>query len=216
MKAVPICISAALVVLAAPVRIAQAAGEDAPAFIRGADVSSLPYVEAGGGRFRDGGVEAGALEILTDHGFTCVRLRLWHSPEGGTSGLDETLGLAERAKAAGFTLLLDIHYSDTWADPGRQTKPAAWGNLPFETLVDSVRMYTIGVLTAFRARGTPPDIIQVGNEISCGMLWDDGRVCGAFDTPTQRDRLSSLVSAGVRGARASVPQFLGRADRGSP
>jgi arabinogalactan endo-1,4-beta-galactosidase len=202
MKIRSICVLCALIPCLSENPPARSAEPGAQPII-GADVSSLPCVEAGGGRFRDGGVEADALGILKAHRFTHVRLRLWHSPADGRNGLEETLLTARRAKAAGFGLLLDIHYSDTWADPGRQTKPAAWTGLPFDLLADSVRFYTAGVLSAFRARGIVPDIVQIGNEISCGMLWNEGRTCGAFDTPPQWDRLSTLVSAGFRGVRES-------------
>ena len=202
-SAISYCVLFTIISCAFPGSPARSSEQKAQCII-GADVSSCPRVEDGGGRFSDGGIEADPLEILKTHHFTHVRLRLWHSPADGVNGLEETITMARRAKDAGFGLLLDIHYCDTWADPGRQAKPAAWSGLPFETLVDSVRQYTASVIEALRARGAPPDIVQIGNEISCGMLWDEGRVCQTFDTPGQWDRLAALVTAGVSGVRAGA------------
>ena len=186
---------------------------------RGADVSSLPQVEAGGGVFRDGGEPGDALEILAAHGVDLVRLRLWHAPPDGVCGLTSTLALARRAHAAGLSILLDLHYSDTWADPGHQTKPAAWAALPFPILADSVRTYTRDVTAALNAQGTPPALVQTGNEITAGMLWDDGRVGGRFDTPAQWTRLALLLTAAADGlveacAPAPRPPIVLHVDRG--
>ncbi len=172
--------------------------------IRGADLSALPAVEERGGMFREFGVRRDALSLFADHGVNFVRLRLWHTPPDGTCTLERTLQLAERAKAAGSRVLLDIHYSDTWADPGAQTPPAAWVGLTHGELADSVYRYTLDVMRAFRMRGVLPDIVQLGNEITCGMLWNDGRVCDGFDTPTQWAKLADLLQCGIRGVRDSL------------
>lgn len=182
-----------------------AAPARADRFIRGADVSNLPQVETAGVVYLDGGEPADCLTILKAHGVTTARLRLWHAPSDGHSGLDEALVLAARVRAAGLGLLLDLHYSDTWADPGHQTKPAAWASLPSAVLRDSVRAYTRDVLTAFGARDLAPAIVQLGNEITAGMLWDDGRVGGSFDTPAQWDNLTGLLRAAAAGVADAFP-----------
>jgi arabinogalactan endo-1,4-beta-galactosidase len=169
-------------------------------FIKGADVSFLQEIENRGGVFREAGAPKDPLDILKSHGFNYVRLRLWHDPPAGYCSLDSTLVMASKIKAKGLGLLLDIHYSDTWADPGKQFKPRAWEGVPFEALKDSVYEYTRRVLDRFKAERALPDIVQIGNEITCGMLWDDGRTCGAADTPEQWRKLGGLVRAGVRGA----------------
>ena len=179
----------------------SASGRD---FILGADLSFLPQVELHGGVFRDAGTPGGALEILRRHGFNYVRLRLWHSPPDGHSGLPEVLALARRAHDAGCRLLIDFHYSDGWADPGKQNPPLAWEGLPLMTLCDSVEAYTRRCVTALAAQGTPPDMVQLGNEITPGLLWDVGRVGGAFDTPVQWRRLAFLLGAARRGALHGV------------
>ena len=172
---------------------------------RGGDVSFLPRVEAGGGTFRDGSREADLLELLRDKGLDTIRLRLWYAPQDGHSGLPEVLALARRAQQAQLRILLDLHYSDTWADPGHQQKPAAWQGLTFSDLCDSVQTYTADVLRAFSAQGTPPAMVQLGNEITGGLLWDDGRVGGAHDTPLQWDRLAGLLSAATRAVTEVMP-----------
>ncbi|MGD9548524.1 MAG: arabinogalactan endo-beta-1,4-galactanase [Candidatus Krumholzibacteriia bacterium] len=177
-------------------------------FTLGADVSFLPQVEAGGGVFREDGVPVDPLVFIRNCGLEMVRLRLWHAPADGHSGLAEALALGRRAKAAGLGILLDFHYSDTWADPGSQTKPAAWAGLPFPDLADSMHTYTRDVLTAFADLGVAPTVVQIGNEISPGMLWDDGRVDGGFDTPTQWARLAQLIRSGIAGVDEALPGAL--------
>ena len=165
-------------------------------FIVGADVSTLTEVERHGGKFSDAeGRPGDPLHILRDHGMNWVRLRLWHTPVnaadvveagrvvsrrgepvgGGNNDLALTLALAKRARAEGLKVLLDIHYSDFWADPGTQTKPAAWTHLHGRALQRAVRSYTADVLRAFLEAGAPPDMVQIGNETNGGMLWPDGK-----------------------------------------
>jgi arabinogalactan endo-1,4-beta-galactosidase len=135
-----------------------------------------------------------------------MRLRIFREPimvGSQVNDLAYTLELSQRIKNAGLGLLLDFHYSDGWADPGKQYIPAAWVDLPHEGLVGEVFQYTRDVIGAFREAGCLPDMIPVGNEINNGMLWDDGRVGGEFDTPEQWDRFAELVRAGLDGVRAT-------------
>jgi arabinogalactan endo-1,4-beta-galactosidase len=111
-------------------------------FIRGVDFSSVARIEAAGGIYTENGTPTDPFAILSGHGVNYVRIRTWHSPVDGENNLEETLALARRISDAGLGLLLNVHYSDTWADPGHQTKPAAWQGLSFETLKDSVYEYT--------------------------------------------------------------------------
>jgi arabinogalactan endo-1,4-beta-galactosidase len=173
------------------------------AFIKGADVSLLKRNEDAGAVYTENGRPKDALEIFGDHGFNYVRLRLFHTPILSGSQVNDlayTLELARRIKAHELGFLLDFHYSDTWADPHKQFKPAAWEGLPFAELVDRVFTYTRDSVAAFREQGYLPDMVQVGNEITYGMLWDDGRVArDAEDAEGQWARLSELVRAGIRG-----------------
>jgi arabinogalactan endo-1,4-beta-galactosidase len=171
-------------------------------FIRGVDISSLEMVETGGGVFSDEGAEGDAIEIFRDHGVNFIRLRLWHSPQRTCGSFRSVRRLADRGRRAGMGFLLDIHYSDTWADPGKQHPPAAWRGLTFDSLVDSVRKYTADVVSRLRASGIPPDIVQLGNEISCGMLWDEGKVCGSYDNEMSWRKLAELLGAASKGVAA--------------
>jgi arabinogalactan endo-1,4-beta-galactosidase len=107
-------------------------------FIKGVDLSMLLQIEANNGIYRENGNAEDAIQIFKNHNINFVRLRIWHTPSGGYDNLEKTLLMARRIKALGLNFLLDIHYSDTWADPGHQTKPAAWQNLSFQELKDSV------------------------------------------------------------------------------
>jgi len=171
----------------------------------GGDVSFLPILESAGATFHDSLGSADALTILQRHGMDWVRLRLWHSPADGHSGLAEVTTLAVRAKAQGLRVLLDLHYSDTWADPAAQSTPAAWSALSPVVLEDSVRRYTREVIATFVARGARPDMVQLGNEITYGMLWDTGRVGGGFDTPAQWTRLTGLLKSAALGVGEGSP-----------
>ncbi len=173
-------------------------------FIKGADGSVLDEVEQSGGKYYEKGVEKDALTIFREHSFNTIRLKLWHTPATEYNSLPNVLKMAKRAKEKGFHFILDMHYSDTWADPGHQTKPAAWEGLSFAVLSDSVYQYTKRVITAFKQQNTLPDMVQIGNEISCGMLWDDGRICGAFINPKQWEQFGTLVKQGILGVKNSL------------
>ncbi len=174
----------------------------------GADISFLPELEARGIKFSDKGVEKDAVEIMKDHGFNYIRLRIFnnpaadsgYSPGKGFCDLTHTLQMAKRIKAAGMKFLLDFHYSDYWADPGKQFKPTAWKNLPFSKLKDSVTAFTKQVLLALKAQGTLPDMVQPGNEINHGMLWPEGNV-------KHLDSLAQLIQAGIDGINAVDPNM---------
>lgn len=172
-------------------------------FYVGADLSALPIYEQRGAKFSQHGRADDALRLLRAEGLNGVRLRLFVNPrpEGIVdNSLDYTVALARRAKAAGAAFLLDLHYSDTWADPQKQLKPAAWSALPFDELVARVGAYTRDVLARFEREGLRPDFVQIGNEITNGTLWPDGRV--NFGAPADEDaaawaRLARLLRAGI-------------------
>ncbi len=167
--------------------------------IRGVDISSLPQVEAKGGVFYNADGQAQDIfEILADHGVNYVRLKLWHTPANGYNNLEKVKGMALRIKRAGMGFLLDFHYSDTWADPAKQHKPLAWWDYDDTQLKTAVYDYTQEVITALREQGTPPDIVQIGNEITNGMLWDAGKLDGSAD---QFARLAGLLKAGIAGVK---------------
>jgi beta-galactosidase len=178
----------------------------------GADISFLLQLEERGMKFSDKGIEKDAIQILKDHGFNYVRLRIFHNPslDSGYSpkksfcDLEHTKQMAKRVKAAGMKTLIDFHYSDYWADPEKQYKPAAWKNLGFSQLRDSVESYTRKVIKALKDQGTTPDMVQIGNEINHGMIWPEGHI-GNLDS------LAQLIQAGINGVKsvdAAVPIML--------
>jgi len=148
-------------------------------FAKGADVSWLPQMEAKGYKFyNDNGVQEDCLQILKDHGINAIRLRTWVNPSSdpynGHCSKDETVAMAKRVREMGFKIMLDFHYSDSWADPGKQVKPAAWAKHSFDQLLADVYDYTYDVMNTLKANGIYPEWVQVGNEISPGMLLPDG------------------------------------------
>jgi beta-galactosidase len=177
--------------------------------IIGADISFLPQLEAKGIKFSDKGIQKDVFEILKDHGFNYIRLRLFvdpsndsgYSPGKGFCDLQQTLQMAKRIKKAGMKFLLDFHYSDTWADPGKQFKPAAWKNLNFKDLAKTVFEYTTKVLLALKAQGTLPDMVQTGNEINHGILWPEGNV-------QHLDSLAVLLNAGMSAVKKLDPSII--------
>ena len=178
-------------------------------------MSSLDELEAGQAVFRNHSVADDALSILKDQGLDTIRLRMFHSPSELKDSLNDMLSLARRAHDLGYKIILDLHYSDTWADPGQQTKPAAWASISLPALQDSVRVHTAQAVAALVTQGTPPIIVQIGNEITTGMLWDTGRTGGPFDTPAQWKALSRLLEAGIEGVRAeSNAEVMIHIDRG--
>lgn len=172
----------------------------------GADISFLPQLEDRKIKFHDNGVEKDAIQILKDHGFNYVRLRIFndpardsgYSPKKGFCDLEHTKQMAKRIKAAGMKFLLDFHYSDYWADPGKQYKPAAWRGLSFLLLKDSVYAFTKKVISELKAQGTAPDMVQIGNEINHGMIWPDGQI-------NNLDNLAQLIFAGINGVKSVSP-----------
>lgn len=199
------CVCALFTPMVTPAKEAKAAG----GFIMGGDISMLQEVEQRGGKFYDNNVEKDALEILSDYGMNAVRLRLWVDPYdslgnpygGGTNDLATTISLAQRAKALGMDVLVDFHFSDFWADPGKQNKPKAWQSLTYSQLLTTVYNYTNSVITQMKTAGVLPEMVQVGNEASSGILWYEGKVGGGIDDFTQ---LGELMSSAINGINAAL------------
>ena len=162
----------------------------------GADVSFLAQAEQQGIVFKDNGVAKPGLQILKDHGYNWIRLRLFHAPTDLPNDLHYTIALAKKAKSLGFQFLLDYHYADTWADPGHQPIPKDWQSKTHQELVDTVFQYTRDTTAAFRDAGVLPDMVQIGNEITVGMMWPDGRL------PENWDNFAQLMYAGINGVDA--------------
>ena len=152
----------------------------------GEDITTLPVSEQQGFKFYDAGTEGTFFDVARRNGWNIMRVRLWVAPdakpESAAADLDHVTLLGKRIKAAGFQFLLDLHYSDTWADPGHQKKPAAWADLDFPALVQQVHDYSRDVIAHLRASGAMPDVVQVGNETKYGLLYGGG-VNGAGPAP---------------------------------
>lgn len=171
--------------------------------IRGADVSSLDKSEVFGGTYRYAdGTEGDALEILSDSGLNYIRLRVWVDPADGYHTKERILGIAQRAHNQGIGVLVDFHYSDFWADPGRQDKPSAWAIYDFEELKNAVYDHTREVCEALVAQGTPPDMVQIGNEINGGMIWPDGQLAA---NNYEFDKLAALLNQGIQAIEDCSP-----------
>ncbi|KAI0686064.1 arabinogalactan endo-1,4-beta-galactosidase [Cytidiella melzeri] len=164
--------------------------------LNGADISSLPLLESQGISYTDNGQKKPFETILTQHGFKLARIRVWTA---GTYTQSYAISLAKRAKAAGMKVLIDLHYSDTWADPGHQAIPSGWPTT-LSALNTQIFTYTTNLVSAFNSAGVTIDYIQVGNEINDGLLWPVGQisVSGAHAT-------SELLHSAVSGVRAASP-----------
>ena len=159
-------------------------------FIRGADLSFLPEIEQASTIFyTSDNKPKDCLTILKESGCNTIRLRLWYNPSNNHSSLVEVAAFANKIKQQNLKILLSIHYSDTWADPGQQTPPGAWAGLTASILGDSVYNYTKRVISVIQ-----PDYVQIGNEINSGFLWEAGRL---NNTPS----FISLLKSGIRAVR---------------
>lgn len=147
-------------------------------FVKGADVGFLAGQEARGVKFHDRqGRERECLELLkNDYQMSAIRLRVWVNPRGGTCGKEEVLKMALRAKALGMDVMIDFHYSDSWADPAKQPIPQAWRGHSYEQMKRDLRDHTVDVLTLLKQNGVEPRWVQVGNETANGLLWDEGHI----------------------------------------
>jgi arabinogalactan endo-1,4-beta-galactosidase len=169
-------------------------------FAKGADVGWLHQMEATGYKFYNvNGEEEDCLKILKDHGINSIRLRAWVNPSddlaSGHCSTAEVVEMAFRAKEMGFRLMIDLHYSDSWADPEKQKKPAAWENHSFDELVSDVYDYTLEVMNALKDKDISPEWVQVGNEIPSGMLWPEG-------STENFEQLSKLLDSAYEAVKA--------------
>jgi arabinogalactan endo-1,4-beta-galactosidase len=196
-------------------------------FLAAADFSGLAFFESKGITYKDGGQVQDGIQILKNHGINCVRLRLWTSspaqaaanPYNFINNTAYTVPLAVRVKNAGLLFSLDFHYSDTWADPGHQKIPNAWTNLNLTQLVQEMYYYNSNTIAIFATAGAMPDFVQVGNEITQGMLFNYGKVSGSDnDSWSQLGQLMKAAVQGIQDASSAhgypVPKIIVHIDRG--
>jgi arabinogalactan endo-1,4-beta-galactosidase len=177
-------------------------------FIKGMDISTLLEEEACGAKYYDNSKQPeDMLVILKRYGVNSVRLRLWNDPYSeigepygaGTNDLEKTIIMAKRALALDMGFLLDIHYSDFWADPGKQTVPKAWRGYSEEELEQAVYDFTVESVTKLVEADAAPTLVQVGNELTNGLLWPTGKK-PAFEN------IARYINAGIRGVKAVLPE----------
>jgi arabinogalactan endo-1,4-beta-galactosidase len=196
-----------------------------PHFMKGVDISMLAQIEACGGTFyQEDGRARDALKILKDHGVNWVRLRIWNNPvfppgttsyhgtpvspgPAGGGNDDETVvrSLAKRARALGMRVYLDFHYSDFWADPGKQDIPAAWKGMTAPQLEQAVYEYTRKVIRDMQSDGGAPDIVEIGNEVNNGILWPIGQIAGAKTDPASYVEFNRLLNKAAKAVRDTSP-----------
>lgn len=176
-------------------------------YIKGMDISSLDEIERLGAKFYDNGEEQELIEILKKYDTNYIRLRLWNDPKtedgrpygAGNTDYETTLRMAKRVKTAGLGFLLDFHYSDFWADPGKQRKPKAWVGMNVDELENAVYEFTKEMVSGFVKEGAAPDMVQVGNELSNGLLWPEGQWPNFAN-------IARFVSAGIRAVKETCPE----------
>ena len=180
-----------------------------PPFAKGADISWVSEMEAGGKTFRmQDGIPSDIMDVLSDMGINAVRLRVWVNPTGGWSGKEDLVKLATRAAKAGLAVMVDFHYSDFFADPSRQDIPKSWeaDKADLAKMAKHVSDHTTEVLTALKEAGVTPAWIQVGNETRNGMLWPAGQLWNSSgDIPDGRANFARLYNAGYDAAKAVFP-----------
>lgn len=169
-------------------------------FAKGADISWLSQMEATGYSFYDtNGTPKECLQLLKDRGINTIRLRVFVNPStdkiNGHCSKSETIAMAVRAKNLGMRIMINFHYSDTWADPGHQTKPAAWANHSYSDLLNDVYNHTYDVLSSLKSAGVTPEWVQIGNEIPSGLLWPEGSI-------SNWNQLAQLVNKGYEATKA--------------
>ncbi|MBR5073083.1 MAG: glycosyl hydrolase 53 family protein [Bacteroidales bacterium] len=169
--------------------------------VKGADVSWVTEMESKGYKFYNrSGQEKDLFALMKELGFNAVRLRVWVSPTGGWNGRDDVVAKAKRAQAQGMKVMVDFHYSDYWADPGKQNVPAAWKGKTSTAIASAIKDHTRDVLQALKLAGVDVPWVQVGNEVTGGMLWDSGKVSG-----TSVGHFVSYFDAGREAVKAVYP-----------
>jgi arabinogalactan endo-1,4-beta-galactosidase len=188
-----------LFLLLLPVLSITHAQETDPTFYFGVDLSYVNEMDDCGAVYRENGEVHDPFTLFADHGANLVRARLWHNPDWTDySTLEDVKRTFRRAQDQGMSTLLDFHYSDNWADPGRQEIPVAWEDMDDEALVTAVYDYTTTVLTELAADDLIPALVQVGNETNSGMLKRGG------EQDWSRD--ATLFNAGIRAVRDFTAQ----------
>ena len=173
---------------------------DTSFYAKGADIGWLSQMENEGKKFYDAaGKQMDCIELLKSKGINSIRLRVWVNPSTIYCGTSDVIAQAKRAQNLGMKIMIDFHYSDWWADPGKQNKPTAWKTLNFDALTTTLYTYTKEVVTQLKNNGISPTWIQIGNETNDGMLWEDGRASKSMGN------FAALLNAGAKAVRETSP-----------
>jgi len=174
--------------------------EDTTGFAKGADVSWLTQMEKEGCKFYNAaGKETECMTLLRGLGMNSIRLRVWVNPANGWCDKNDLLIKAQRANNSGMRVMIDFHYSDSWADPGKQPKPAAWTAMSLDELKSAVAAHTKDVLTTLKTNGITPEWVQVGNETDNGLLWETGKASVSMKN------YAELIQAGYDASKSVFP-----------
>lgn len=183
-------------------------------YVKGMDLSTLLELDRLGAKYYDEGKERDILDIMKDYDVDTIRLRIWNDPWGtshesygaGENDVPTTLEIAKRVSEKGFGVLMNFHYSDFWADPGKQIKPKAWEGMTVAELTQAVYDFTFDTMELFKKEGVNITMVQVGNELSNGLLWPEGKI--DVDAGIgEYDNIAKFVSAGIRAVRKSNPDI---------
>jgi arabinogalactan endo-1,4-beta-galactosidase len=180
-------------------------GSDEPVasgeYAKGADISWLTEMEKDGQKFYTSeGREMECTALMKELGFNSIRLRVWVNPDGGWCAMEDVLVKARKAKEAGMRIMIDFHYSDSWADPSKQNIPAAWKDYDVTEMTAAVKSHTSEVLQLLKHNGIEVEWVQIGNEVNSGMLWPSGKVEGK-----QAGNFISYVNAGYASVKDIYP-----------
>lgn len=171
-------------------------------WVKGADIGWCTEMESKGYKFYNAkGQERECTALMKELGFNAVRYRVWVNPEEGWNSVDDVLVKCLRAKALGMDIMIDFHYSDNWADPGKQYIPDAWKSYDLDALAEAVAKHTSDVLNKLKDNAIEVKWVQVGNEVTNGMLWELGRVQG-----TSASGFAKLFKAGADAVKSVYPE----------
>ncbi|WP_018609111.1 glycoside hydrolase family 53 protein [Uliginosibacterium gangwonense] len=174
-------------------------GAHAATFAKGADVSWVDQEESAGYKFyNSSGVATDPFVLLKNIGVNAIRLRVWVNPSSGWNNGADVLYKAKRAVAQGQSIMIDFHYSDSWADPSQQTKPSDWSGHTYAQLKTDVYNHTYNTLNYLKSNGVTVQWVQVGNEINSGMLWPEG-------STSNFSQLAGLINSGYSATKAVFP-----------
>ena len=178
-------------------------------WVKGADVSWLSEMEHDGVLFyNDAGEPTDCIALLRGMGMNAVRLRVWVNHSTGWSNKEDMLSLAKRAAKQGQRIMIDIHYSDFFADPHHQTTPIAWQSYDYKLLLEAVREHTLDVLYTLKEAGIKPEWVQIGNETPNGMLWPVGQLSDKDNNDNGCwDRYAGLTAMGYKAAKEAFPDI---------